>query len=227
MALVIVVVAAVILTAAHLVFRRWLREKEYAQANCEISFDKFKKETAVSFDKALNDCPNQWIFNHLELPTSGEKKHVTPLDTLIISTWGIFVIDIKDWKGEVYGNEHQKEWTLRYDDGFAYPKNNPVWENQDHVEAVRQFIQRETNLDLDKIKIIPMVVFYNGDISHVEAKHCYTSLQAVTFLRNGYRVMDDKSVEKLQSEFQYYQGMPVITPEGRISSFVFGKAKKE
>lgn len=185
--------------------------EENRHANCEPGMNWSERRTAVSFDQALSDCPNKLILNNLILPGLYDQKHTTQIDTLIVSPRGVFVIETKSWNGRVYGHQNQKEWAVYYENGESHKMYNPTWQNAGHVHRIEQLIERDTDLNLDSIAIIPMVVFFHGDISHVEASGCYTRWQALEEIRGYQDTMDDETIEELKRLFSWYKANPPST----------------
>ena len=76
----------------------------------------------------------------------------TQIDHIIVSIYGIFVIETKNYKGWIYGDEKQKQWTL-----VNFKKKNrfqnPLHQNYKHIKALEEILQ----IDIEKIKSI--VVF--------------------------------------------------------------------
>lgn len=74
------------------------------------------------------------------------------IDHLIISEYGIFVIETKNMAGWIYGSEHDQKWMqvlYRYKKRFP----NPIRQNYSHVCAISEL------LDVPREKIFPIVVF--------------------------------------------------------------------
>jgi len=74
---------------------------------------------------------------------------------LVLSVYGIFVVEIKNYSGWIFGNEKSKYWTQ-----VLYTKRsqfqNPLRQNYKHVKAIAQYLDIET----DKIF---SVVYFVGD----------------------------------------------------------------
>jgi len=68
----------------------------------------------------------------------------TQIDHILISRHGIFVIETKDYKGWIFGDEHQKRWTQSLlGPGYSsvkYHFQNPIHQNYKHVKAVQDFL---------------------------------------------------------------------------------------
>ena len=89
------------------------------------------------------------LFKNVTLPT---EKGTTQIDHIIISKYGIFVIETKNMKGWIFGNTHQKTWTqkiYKYTNKFQ----NPLHQNYKHVKTL------ESILNIDKNKIFSIITF--------------------------------------------------------------------
>lgn len=63
----------------------------------------------------------------------------TQIDHLIVSPFGIFVIETKNMKGWIFGQPHQAQWTqVIY--RFKHKFQNPLLQNKMHVEALRDLL---------------------------------------------------------------------------------------
>jgi restriction system protein len=97
---------------------------------------------------ALN--PDEYvILNDLTLPTN---SGTTQIDHVIVSRFGIFVIETKNMKGWIFGGERQARWTqtLR---GHKSQFQNPLRQNFKHVKTVQEL------LSLRAVDIHNIVVF--------------------------------------------------------------------
>ena len=112
----------------------------------------------------------------------GTGDQSTQLDNLLITSKAVYVIEVKNYAGRVYGGQYQDQWyqTIRYDNirrgrgGRIYTKThiaknaflNPIKQNFIHVNAIKQSIQSVQSLPL-----LNLVVFMNRCIiSNVEMK---------------------------------------------------------
>lgn len=63
----------------------------------------------------------------------------TQIDHAIVSPYGIFVIETKNYKGWIFGSEKQRQWTQQ----IYRNKNrfqNPLHQNQLHIRAMMKFL---------------------------------------------------------------------------------------
>ena len=72
------------------------------------------------------------------------------IDHIVISKYGIFVIETKQYNGYITGSEYDKNWCLKAGNKKIYI-NNPMYQNYGHVVA----LSKKLNLDMDKV--IPIV----------------------------------------------------------------------
>lgn len=74
------------------------------------------------------------------------------IDHVIVSIYGIFVIETKNYKGWITGTENSQHWTKNMY-GKKYPFRNPIKQNYGHVKALEKL------LGLPYETFIPIVVF--------------------------------------------------------------------
>jgi len=105
---------------------------------------------------------NYRSFNSIILKTP---DGTTQIDHILISPYGIFVIEIKNLKGWIFGGAHQKKWTQSLRRGYRWHNmfnkykfqfQNPVHQNYKHVKAVQKFLGVDS-------KIIFNLVVFVGD----------------------------------------------------------------
>ncbi len=71
------------------------------------------------------------------------KSHI---DHIIITRKGIAVIKTKFHEGKVYGTELEKDWTYitsRNDDHRRYYYQNPITQNNEHIEALKRVVGKD------------------------------------------------------------------------------------
>jgi hypothetical protein len=77
----------------------------------------------------------------------------TQIDHILVSIYGIFVIETKNMKGWIFGDEHKKEWTQQ-----LYKKKhkfqNPNHQNYRHIKALEEVL----GLHLDMFKSVVVFV---------------------------------------------------------------------
>ncbi len=89
------------------------------------------------------------IIKNVTLPAEGG---TTQIDHVIVSVYGVFVIETKNMKGWIYGDPDQPMWTqkiYRHSNRFQ----NPLRQNYKHTKTLQQ------HLELNNGQVHPVVVF--------------------------------------------------------------------
>ncbi|MDX8355308.1 nuclease-related domain-containing protein [Cognatiyoonia sp. IB215182] len=90
------------------------------------------------------------VLSDLILPIA---SGTTQLDHLILSRFGIFVIETKNMSGWIFGGADQQKWTQVQKGGKRRSFQNPLRQNYAHVKAVQSI------LDIDLTSLHNFVVF--------------------------------------------------------------------
>ena len=90
------------------------------------------------------------VLNNVTIPTP---KGSSQIDHLVVSIYGIFVIETKNYNGWIYGGEYSECWT-QHIYGNKYQLYNPILQNAGHVRALRRVLK-----DYEPLPILPIVVF--------------------------------------------------------------------
>lgn len=69
----------------------------------------------------------------------------TQIDHIIVSPFGLFIIETKNMKGWIYGSENQKQWTQNIY-GKKHRFQNPLYQNYRHIKALEEILGFEANI---------------------------------------------------------------------------------
>jgi hypothetical protein len=98
-------------------------------------------------------APDYHLMNHV---TIGMGDGTTEIDHVLVSRFGVFVIETKDFSGWIFGNATDKTWTqVRFRRKSKF--QNPILQNYRHVCAVRGL------LDFLPPEAVKSVVVFSGD----------------------------------------------------------------
>ncbi len=78
--------------------------------------------------------------NNITLPLTNGGS--TQIDHVIVSVYGIFVIETKNYKGWIFGNEKQRQWT-QVVMGRKYKFQNPLRQNYLHIKTLSDLLDLE------------------------------------------------------------------------------------
>lgn len=99
--------------------------------------------------RLLLDKNEYHLIKNVTLPTEGG---TTQIDHIIVSEYGVFVVETKNMKGWIFGSPNQKHWTQKiYKHSQKF--QNPLHQNYKHVKTLQQL------LDLEDDQIHSVVVF--------------------------------------------------------------------
>ena len=91
------------------------------------------------------------VYNDVYIEVEGRSVQI---DHVIISRYGVFVIETKNYTGWIYGTDRSEYWTKNMY-GNKYQFRNPLKQNYAHVKSL------EAMLGIPESAFIPIVVFMN------------------------------------------------------------------
>ena len=102
-------------------------------------------ERHVSSYLANLPCEEYHVFNDLLIRNG---KYTTQVDHVILSRYGVFVLETKNVHGKVYGSEKSEFWKQYLPDtgykryGFTqeHELRNPIWQNDGHIKSLRRLV---------------------------------------------------------------------------------------
>lgn len=120
------------------------------------------------------------ILNDILLKTD---RGTTQIDHVVLSVYGIFVIETKNYKGWITGNEKGEYWTQNIY-GNKHQFKNPIRQNYGHQKALEALFD-------EPVRFIPIVAFSTeADLKvHIEKEH-------VIYIKNIVKCIKQLSVDK-------------------------------
>ncbi|WP_431474025.1 nuclease-related domain-containing protein [Marinobacter sp. KM021] len=99
--------------------------------------------------KLFLDKTRYHLIKNVTLPT---EDGTTQIDHIIVSRYGVFVVETKNMKGWIFGNAKQRYWTQKI---FKYSQKfqNPLHKNYKHVKTLQSM------LGLEDQQVHSLVVF--------------------------------------------------------------------
>lgn len=88
-----------------------------------------------------------------DLLIQNKSGHTSQIDEIIISEYGIFVVETKHYNGWIFGNENYENWTqVIFKEKYSF--RNPIKQNYSHIYALKDILSYIPN-----IKYYPIIVF--------------------------------------------------------------------
>ncbi len=111
----------------------------------------------------LNKLPqDKYIVLNNVMIRSSKGSH--QIDHIVISKYGIFVIEMKNYFGLITGDEYKDKWTQHLGKNKYY-FNNPIHQNYGHIKALEELLQ------MDESKFISVICISNQAKVEVKAKN--------------------------------------------------------
>ena len=108
--------------------------------------------------KFLLDNNKYHLIKTVTLPT---EDGTTQIDHIIVSIYGVFVVETKNMKGWIFGNPNQRTWTQKiYKHSSKF--QNPLHQNYKHTKALGEL------LNLNKEQMHSVVVFVGNSTFKTE-----------------------------------------------------------
>jgi len=73
--------------------------------------------------------------------TAANEIATTQIDHIVVSIYGIFVIETKNYAGKIYGTEKSPKWQY-YSHGNKYEFYNPLRQNYKHTKTLQDLLMR-------------------------------------------------------------------------------------
>lgn len=135
--------------------------------------EKVGKEGERNVEKEINIMNfftnNGKVIKNIYIPKGNGET--TEIDILFITYCGVFVIEVKNYNGYIFGNENNKNWvkTVYRGKNFLGMNKvekiyfyNPIWQNKTHIKYLKKYLG-------DNIQFFSGIVFTgNSEIKNVE-----------------------------------------------------------
>ena len=112
-----------------------------------------------------------------------EEGYTTQIDHVVVSIFGIFVVETKNYKGWITGNYNYEYWTQNIY-GNKYKLYNPIKQNLSHIIALKKYLKLPTNF------FISIIAFSN----HANLK---TNAKNVVYISQVKKVIQQYQEKKL------------------------------
>ncbi|WP_452229453.1 nuclease-related domain-containing protein [Lacinutrix sp. MEBiC02404] len=113
-----------------------------------------KSERNLILKLLKNGIHELTIFHDLYIKTNQGKT--SQIDLVLATTEGVIVIEVKDYKGWIYGNGNYSHWTQSLAFGnIKHRFYNPIKQNKSHIKSLKSELKQ-----FEKIPFYSLIVFY-------------------------------------------------------------------
>lgn len=142
-----------------------------------IFYNELRKNTNIHRAQKRLDKKKYTILNDVVLES--QRRSYT-LDTVIISSFGIFVIKYVDYDGKIYGDERELSWIQLKDNKKVY-FDNPARELHSNVRVISNV------LDLNEKYFIPIICFTKEATLSLDIKDKVTQIEFLDDVVRSYK----------------------------------------
>ena len=165
------------------------------------------KRGEMRVSSILSQLPDEYtVLNDLVYQT---ERGTTQIDHIVVSKYGIFAIETKNYSGEIYGDDERQKWTQMIVTDVTYAKKwwktytyvtknhfyNPVKQSLGHTFRIKELLSA-----FPHVKIVPIVVFTGEAIlRNVESRYHVVYEENLLGVINEYRTvcLTDAEVQRI------------------------------
>ncbi|MBC6441316.1 MAG: NERD domain-containing protein [Rhodospirillales bacterium] len=156
--------------------------------------DRAERRVSTSISRSFGNAGYQ-VIDNVTLPT---RTGTTQIDHLIVSPYGVFVVETKNLSGWIFGREDQQNWTqILHKKKYRF--FNPIRQNNHHMLAVKRLLKLRSD------QIHDVVVFVgNSKFKTVMPTNVVSGIRQLRqFVRSKIeRVMSQEEVLRVIAEIR-------------------------
>lgn len=139
--------------------------------------------------------------------TNNSKK--TEIDVIYITTCGLFIIESKNFKGNIYGYDYNEKWIQYFNEDKKYNFPNPIIQNNYHIDflynklklAKKEYFKSYIVFgEHAKLRAINLTKFF--DVKVINTKDLIENI--IDDIHNSPIVLSHEEIDKIYIDLQYY-----------------------
>ena len=139
------------------------------------------------------------VYNDVLIPTPNGSSQI---DHIVVSPYGIFVIETKNYKGWIFGNPNSYKWTQNIY-GKKYELYNPITQNIGHITALKRLIPGHDD------KFISIIVFSMHATLKTKIDEEYNVIRSwklIPKIRNyKNEILSENDIDEICSKIEQYR----------------------
>ncbi len=162
----------------------------------------------------------------------------TQIDHIVVSKYGVFTIETKNYRGEIYGRDNQEEWTQIIVTNVRYRRKpfkvytyvtknkmyNPVKQSIGHSYVIKDKLKVWKHLP-----VVPIVCFIgDADISNVQSNHHVVDSRYLLSIFDNYKTtyLRDEEVKEIAKLLSDYNMRSEVSMKSHINNIATSKKIK-
>ena len=185
----------------------------------------------------LNQLPDDYYIINNAVFLAGEGT--TQVDHVVVSKYGIFAIETKNYSGEIYGDDSRDEWTQLIVSHVTYKRKwwktymyvtknhlyNPVKQAFGHAYRIRKIVK-----EYKYLPVVPIVVFVgSADIGHVNSSYDVVYAEQLLPLIDSYKTiyLSDADVLSIVRSLQISDASEIINNKAHVRNLREAERKRQ
>lgn len=127
------------------------------------------------------------VYSDIVLPSNYGS---TQIDHVVISPFGVFVIEVKNYQGFIYGNENSQNWTQNIY-GNKYEFRNPIKQNTAHIIALKDVFHGLKTMPIYSIIAFGNDAKLNVNVDNIDIVYFHNLVKKIKEYNVVYNSKDD------------------------------------
>lgn len=163
--------------------------------------------------RRLKKLPAEYhVMHDILLPNDGNTSQI---DHTVVSPYGIFSIETKNYQGWIYGKESQYQWTQVFGRN-KFKFYNPIIQNKSHIKALNDIIKENA--------IHSMIVFTDGTFKTEMPEYVMHSRAMVRYIKRFCDIVfDDIRIAEIINKIK---NANITEPKQRKAHIKYAKSMK-
>jgi hypothetical protein len=178
-ALIVLVVRLIIFTYDVITFYTSSYRQKSGNGFFKTYFNKGNYGEFILYRKVIRIFGKKSVLANIYLES--KNTETTEIDILAVSTKGIYIFEMKNYAGYIYGSDTDQYWTQAFNRRSKHQFYNPLRQNYAHTKAVENYLQLKSGVT------IPIVVFSNrsklSKININQNQRVYQYRNAIKFIK--------------------------------------------
>ena len=122
----------------------------------------------------------------------------TQIDHVLVSVFGVFVVETKNMAGWIFGGERDRQWTQVFPGGRRYTFQNPLRQNYGHVRAMEDTL---AGIALPRGVVRSVIVFVgNAELKREMPENVMVGFDGARYIRSfRNKVLSERQVAEICS----------------------------
>lgn len=172
------------------------------------------EERYIELELQRQNFPKR-VLRDMYIPYNGETKQI---DVLLLTEFGIYVIESKDYSGWIFGSKNNKIWTQSLNKCRKYKFYNPIWQNNSHIKALCAYLHSKCEYFNLEEKYFNSLIIFSGKAEFKKIPNNLVNCEIINDYRlNDYINYENETKPKIFTETQLDEFYNILLPTIQVS----------